>query len=179
MDTIECIRKRRSVRKYKSDPIPAAVLREMLEVLRVAPSAANRQPWKFLVVQDEAKRKEMVEVCGGQKFLAEAPVVIIGCGYPKEAWHGMGGDKSATSVDVDLAIALDHLTLAAASRGLGTCWVEAFRESCMKKLFDIPEEVKVVALTPLGYPAEENALHEIGAGARKPLEAVVCYERYS
>jgi nitroreductase len=179
MDVIECIRKRRSVRKYKSDAIPAAVLREMLEVMRLAPSAANRQPWKFLVVQDKEKRQQMVEICGGQKFLSEAPVVIIGCGYPDSAWHGMGGDKSASSVDVDLAIALDHLTLAAASRGLGTCWVGAFRESCLKQLFGIPEEVKIVALTPLGYPAEENAFHEIDASRRKPLEAIVCYERFS
>jgi nitroreductase len=178
MDVFDCIKLRRSVREYLDKPIPKEDLARLLNVLRAAPSAANRQPWKFIAVTDPEKRRAMVEKCGGQKFLAQAPVTIIGCGLTEHAWHGMGGDKSASSVDVDLAIALDHLTLAAAALGLGTCWVGAFDELRFKKLFNVPDNVKIVALTPLGYPKDKAIFRALAEGARKALEEIICYNNY-
>jgi len=178
MDVFECIKIRRSVRDYLDKPIPGEHLTRLLNVLRAAPSAANRQPWKFIVVTDPEKRRAVVERCGGQRFLAQAPVTIIGCGLTEQAWHGMGGNKTASSEDVDLAIALDHLTLAAAALGLGTCWVGAFDEACFKKLFNVPANVKIVALTPLGYPKDKASFRPFAEGARKALDEIICYDSY-
>lgn len=178
MDVFECIKMRRSVREYLEKPIPREHIDRLLNVLRAAPSAANRQPWKFIVVTDPQKRRAMVEQCGGQKFLAQAPVTIIGCGLTGQAWHGMGGNKTASSVDVDLAIALDHLTLAAAALELGTCWVGAFDESRFKRLFNVPADVKIVALTPLGYPKDKASFRPFAESARKALDEIICYDIY-
>jgi len=176
MDVREAIRTRRSVRNYRSDPIPDDVLDEMLEALRLAPSAANRQPWRFVVVRDPKTREELGRASRNQMFIAQAPVIIVGCGFPDQAYQKMGG--SGNSVDIDLAIALDHLTLAAAEAGLGTCWIGAFDEQAVKEILGIPPEVKVVALTPLGYPAEPGLLHPIEENKRKKREEVIAFEKF-
>src|SRR5512143_3549214 len=119
MDVMEAIRIRRSVRKYQSTPIPADVMNRMLDALRLAPSACNYQPWRFIVVNDVIQRERLVAACRNQTFIGQAPVVIVGCGFPAKAYQRMGG--AGNSVDIDLAIAFDHLTLAAAEAGLGTC----------------------------------------------------------
>ena len=176
MEVFEAIRLRRSVRAYRAEPIPREVMERMLQVLRLAPSACNYQPWKFVIVTDEQLRRDLGEACRGQTFVGEAPVVVVGCGSPGEAYKGMGG--SGNSVDVDLAIALDHLTLAAAAEGLGTCWIGAFDEEAVKKLLHVPEDVKVVAITPLGYPAGQAALGPAPEERRKPLETIISYDRF-
>ncbi|MDP6380378.1 MAG: nitroreductase family protein, partial [Phycisphaerae bacterium] len=132
MDVFDAIRTRRSVRKYKPDAIPEGVMEKMLSALRFAPSACNYQPWRFIVVTDAAVRQKVATACHGQAWMADAPVVIAGCGFPDEGYKHMGGKGS--SIDIDLAIALDHLTLAAAAEGLGTCWIEAFDEAAVKKV---------------------------------------------
>ncbi len=178
MDVIEAIYKRRSVRSYKSDPIPDDILQQLLEVLRAAPSAANKQPWKFIVVTDENLRKQLVNDCRGQKFLGQAPVVIVGCGIPGQAYIGIGGDSSRDAVDVDLAIAIDHLTLAAVSFGLGTCWIGAFTEKMVKKTLNIPDDYKVVALTPLGYPESPDLISFLDNSKRKPLSEIIVNNKF-
>jgi nitroreductase len=90
----------------------------------------------------------------------------------------MGGNRTASSVDVDLAIALDHLTLAAAALGLGTCWVGAFDEARYKKLFNVPANVRIVALTPVGYPKDKASFRPFAEGARKALDEILCYDSY-
>jgi len=165
MTVLEVIRRRRSVRAYEGRAIPAQVMERMCEALRLAPSACNNQPWKFVIVTNAEIRKQLVGACRGQKYVAEAPVVIVGVGYPAQAYQHMGGYGNST--DVDIAIAFDHLTLAAAEEGLGTCWVGAFSEAEVKRVLNVPAEAKVVALIPLGYPKDPGVFD----GKEKPRKA--------
>jgi len=176
MNVMDAIRCRRSVRKYDSRPIPAQIMARMAEALRIAPSACNCQPWKFVVVTDPDRRKKLAEAAHRQRFIAEAPVIVVGIGFPDQAYKRMGG--SGNSVDVDLAIALDHLSLAAAAEGLGTCWIGAFSEEAVKQLLGVPPAAKVVAMMPLGYPAAADLIHPIKDGDRKATGQVVAYEKF-
>ncbi len=179
MEVFEAILNRRSVRKYKPDLIPDDTLNKVLDVMRQAPSAANRQPERFIIVKDPRVRKAMVTECGGQEFLAQAPVVVVACGMESEAWHGVGGNRSVSALDIDAAIALDHLTLAAVSEGLGTCWVAAFKEESFKKLLKIPENVRIICLTPLGYPQDPKMNHPLENKSRKAFNDLFREDYYS
>jgi nitroreductase len=176
MDVLEAIRIRRSVRKYRDDPIPDDVLDRMLEAIRLAPSACNYQPWRFVVVRDKQTREALGEASCKQHFIAQAPAIIVGCGFPDKAYKKMGG--YGNSVDIDLAIALDHLTLAAAAKGLGTVWIGAFDEEAVKRILGVPADVKVVALTPLGYPAEPGMLRAAEANKRNSREQVFGFDTF-
>jgi nitroreductase len=171
MDLMEAIRTRRSIRTYKPTPIPEDALKDVLNAARLAPSADNAQPWKMVVVRDEQTKLKLAAASNGQKFIAQAPVVIVACGLPGEAYPSVGGYMSSEIMDV--SIALDHLTLAAHDRSLGTCWIAAFKEEKVRALLGIPEDVKVVALTPLGYPDESPE-----RTPRKNLEELVSFDRY-
>jgi len=171
MDLMEAIKTRRSVRRYRQTPIPEGLLKEVLNAARLAPSAENAQPWRIVVVMDEQTKLRLAAASNGQKFIAEAPAVLAMCGVPDEAFPAIGGYMNAHVIDV--AVALDHLTLAAHVNGLGTCWIGAFKEEKVKEILGIPEDVRVVALTPLGYPAEVPE-----RTPRKNLEDLVMYERY-
>jgi nitroreductase len=172
MDFYDVVQKRLSVRSYKPDPVPEDVLNRVLEAGRLAPSAKNLQPWKFIVVTDPAIRQSLVPACRGQGSVGQAPVVICGCAIETQVWKGMGGYWSAEAVDI--TIALEHMMLAATAEGLGTCWIGAFIEAEVKKVLAIPEGVKPIALTPLGYPAVDSKPRP-----RKPLSEIVCYDKYA
>jgi len=176
MDVMEAIQIRRSVRKYRPDKIPTDVLDRLLEALRLAPSACNFQPWRFVVVTDEQTRLALAKASHNQMFIAEAPVVVVGCGFPANAYQRMGG--SGNSADIDVAIALDHLTLAAAEMGLCTCWIGAFDEGEVKRIVGVPPQAKVVALTPVGYPGEPGLLHAVEPGRRKSRDQVISFEHF-
>jgi len=143
---LENIFRRRSVRAYDPVAIEDGVLRQILEAGRQAPSAANRQPWQFVVVRDPERREALAEACNGQMWLADAGVLIVGLGVPSvsERWYR-----------VDVAIAMENMILAATSFGLGTCWIGAFDEAKVKQVISAPEEVSVVAVTPIGVPKGE------------------------
>jgi nitroreductase len=164
MDTLEAILARRSVRKYSPEPIPATDLARILEAGRQAPSAANRQPWHFVVVTDAGQRQRVAEACNGQTWMAGAGAILCGCGLPavSEKW-----------CPVDVAIALENMVLAATTLGYGTCWIGAFDAEAVKAALGIPEEVSVIALTPVGVPAESP-----DARPRKPTSEVFSRERY-
>jgi len=168
MDVHQAIKIRRSVRNYKAKPVPEESLTRILEAARLAPSAHNEQEWKFVVVRDVAKRNRLSEAAG-QSFIAKAPVIIVAVALEPEEMMSSGVPNYA----VDLAIAVDHMTLAAVEEGLGTCWVGAFSQEEVKKVLGIPEGCKVVALLPLGFPADKP-----GPKSRKNLEEIVCYENY-
>jgi len=176
MDVHQAIRCRRSVRSYSPRPVPEAVMERMRAALRSAPSACNFQPWHFIFVTDADLRRKVAQACCDQFWMAEAPVIIVGCGLPQTAYKHMGGRHS--SVDIDVAIAIDHLTLAAVSEGLGTCWIGAFDEQQIKQLLGIPPTVKVVALTPLGYPASADLIAPLEEGRRKPAAEVFSSDRW-
>jgi len=171
MDIYEAIKQRTSVRAYSSKPVEEDKLLKILDAARLAPSGKNGQPWIFIVVKDDEMRKKLVPACKGQEFIAQAPVVIVACGREELAYKKMGGYWN--SLPVDIGIALEHLMLAATAEGLGTCWIGAFFEEEVKKLLSIPDDVKVVALTPLGYPAGEKKWRP-----RKNLEEIVMYEKW-
>ena len=145
MDVVTAITERRSVRKYEAKPIPDKDLRTILESGRLAPSAANRQPWHFVVIRDPDQKRELSEACSGQTWMADAAVIIAGVGKPSvsEKWY-----------PVDVAIAMQNMILAAAALGYGTCWIGAFDEDRVKSVLAIPEDLEVVALTPVGLPAD-------------------------
>lgn len=172
LELLEVMKSRRSIRRYKPTPIPDEVLRRILGAARLAPSANNAQPWKFMVVRDEDMKVKLIQACNNKKWIAEAPVVIVACGYPDEADTYMGGYMN--SYPVDVAIALEHLVLSATNEGLGSCWVGRFKEEKVKDLLEIPADVRVVALLPLGYPNEEPE-----QSGRKNLSEIVCYDKFS
>ncbi len=169
MDVMEAIRKRRSIRSYQSREVEAEKLNAVLEAGRLAPSAHNGQEWKFVVVKDESLRKKLSEAAKGQKFVAEAPVVIAACAVETEKVMSCG----QRAYPIDLAIAVDHMTLKAVEEGLGTCWVGAFFEDRVKPVLGIPDDVRVVILLPLGYPAGVRADY-----SRKPMDEIVCYDTW-
>ncbi len=165
MDVLEAIRNRRSDRRYSATAIPGAAMDRLCRSLRYAPSACNYQPWKFIFVADEGVRRAVASAAKDQMWMAEAPLIVVGCGFLYQAYKQMGG--SGNSVDVDLAIAIDHLTLAATAEGLGTCWIGAFDEDQVKKLLRVPADVKVVAMTPVGFPAKEGMICPVSESRRK------------
>ena len=171
MSILDIIRKRRSVRKYKGDPVPEDVLARVLEAARLAPSAKNLQPWKFIVVRDRATKRNLAKAAFDQNFMSKADVVIAACGFPQKAYPGQG--RYMNSWPIDVTIAFEHLILQAEEEGLGTCWIGAFDEAEVKIVLGVPEEVRVLALTPLGRSDESP--RERG---RKPLEEIVSYEKF-
>jgi len=177
MQVQEAIQRRRSVRSYAPDPIPAEVIERMRLALQSAPSACNYQPWHFIFVSDEAMRRKVAEAANGQTFMAAAPITVVACGLPELAYKKMGGEGN--SVDIDVSIALDHLTLAAVAEGLGTCWIGAFREAEVRRLLGIPPAVRVVAMTPLGYPASPELNHPLEKHRRKPAGEIFSADRYN
>jgi len=175
-NVFETIKKRRSVRRYSSKPISEDILERFRDALKFAPSACNLQPWKFIFVFDEKIRLDLSRIADEQEFIAKAPLIVVACGYPNKAYKKMGGNGN--SVDIDVAIALDHLSLAAASEGIGTCWIGAFDENRTKELLRIPDDVKIVAMMPVGYPESSNLIRPISENQRKPKSEIFCIDYY-
>lgn len=169
MDVFTTVNERRSVRNFKADPVEEEKLRKVLEAARLAPSAGNHQPWKFIVVKDEARRKALARMANNQAFVAQAPVVIAACATKTD--HIMANGQYCYPIDVSIAV--DHMTLVAVEEGLGTCWIGAFSEPEVKRILEIPEPVRVVALLPLGYPEAGSR-----TSSRKRLDQIVCYEKF-
>jgi len=176
MSVLDSIRMRRSIREYLSEEMPADVKGRLLESLRFAPSACNYQPWRFILIADAQRRKQVAEACEKQMWMADAPLIVAGCGVPQEAYKEMGGYGNSTEIDV--AIALDHLTLVAAEEGLGTCWIGAFDEKAVRQILGVPEDVRIVALTPVGYPADKGALKTRMSKKRKEPSEIFADERW-
>jgi nitroreductase len=143
LDFFETIRKRKSVRSYLQTPISEQILIKILDAARLAPSASSKQPWHFIIVEEKVKRVQIAKGCGYGKFLAESPVIIVGC-----------GDKRASPdwYVVDTTIALEHIVLAAAALDLWTCWIGSFDDEKVREMLRIPERFEVIALIALGYP---------------------------
>ena len=169
MDFRELVKSRYSVRSYQPRPVEQDKLDRILEAVRQALSGSNRQPWKFVVVRDAEVRRRLVPACFNQQFIAHAPVVIAGVGLMPERMMrcDIPGDP------VDLAIAMEHLALAAVAEGLGTCWIGAFYQGQVRKVLGIPESAKVVAVMALGYPADSPR-----PKSRKSVGEIVCYDRW-
>jgi nitroreductase len=176
MDVLKAIRTRRSVRSYAPTPIPDDVLDRLRQALRCAPSACNFQPWHFIFVTDANLRRELGKIAYDQHFIADAPVLVVACGLPFKAHKQLAGHRN--SVEVDVAIALDHLSLAAVAEGLGTCWIGAFDEEPAKRLLGVPTTHEIVALMPVGFPAQPDLNHPLEESRRKPPAEIFSIDRY-
>ncbi len=169
MDVFAAIKQRRSVRAYKPAQVEEEKLKNVLEAARLAPSASNRQDWKFVIVREKETRKNLARAAFGQSFIGEAPIVIVACGTEPKTIMACGQPTST----VDVSIACAFMMLEAYEQGLGTCWIGAFQEDEVKKILKIPEPVRVVAVIPLGYPDESPSQRE-----RKDLDQIICFEKF-
>ena len=152
MDIIEAIRTRKSVRAYRDAPVAEEALDRIFEAVRLAPSARNAQEWRFVVVRDASMRRRIAVEAAGQEFLAQAAAVIACCAETDGRTMRCG----QAAYPIDVAIAMDHLSLVAAAEGLGTCWIGSFDEAVVKRLLGIPAAVRVVQLMSLGVPADPS-----------------------
>jgi len=152
MEFLGLVKKRYSVRGYKSQEVEKEKLDDVLEAFRMAPTACNLQPFKLFVIKTKGNEKVFNELFGQWAWFTEAPLVLCVCSLPSKAWSRADGKNYA---DVDCAIAFDHLILAATEKGLGTCWVAKFDASKAKKLLGLEKDLEPIAFTPLGYPNAE------------------------
>jgi len=164
MDFYEVLNSRRSIRSYEAAPVPQDKLKSILEAARVAPSAGNAQPWHFIVVSDQKVREKIAMGCPWGRFIAEAPVLIVGCGDLKASRFYLQ----------DTAVALEHLVLAATAMGLGTCWIGAFDEPEIRSLLEIPDHLKIVSLISIGAPKTRS----LSKSLRKSIGEIVSCEQY-
>ena len=169
MDVYEAIEKRYSVRSYQPRPIEQDTLDQILNAGRLAPSARNRQEWKFVVVRDESLRRALAKAAD-QPFLAQAPVILAMVATENTQVMHCGVPASP----VDCAIAIDHITLAAVAEGLGTCWIGHFDQAAARKVLGVPDSHTIIELLPMGYPAVKGPTK-----SRKPLAEVVVYDKLS
>jgi nitroreductase len=171
MSVLDLMKRRCSVRAFEDRPVEREKLGQVLEAARVAPSACNFQPWHFIVLEDE-KDKQLA----AEDWVAKAPAVIVVCGDHSRSWRRKDGKDHC---DIDVAIAVDHMTLAAVELGLGTCWVcwfDAFRCSLELKL---PDHLEPVALLPIGYPTQTLDPDRHNKGGRRDLTEIVSWGGYS
>jgi len=188
MDVKTAIVQRRSIRKYKQDPVPDELVQELLDAARLAPSGTNHQPWRFVVVKDQSVKGQIQAAAFDQKFLSDAPVLLVCCAdlmtYSRDTRKRlqelidagvMGPEAFDAYPDVDkpkdmdalkpmiphamlnVAIATEHIALRAVSLGLGTCWVQFMKARKISQILDLPENIVVTALMPVGYPDQNPA----------------------
>jgi len=165
MSFIDIVLSRRSIRRYEKQDIPKDVLDKILEAGRQAPSAGNKQPWRFIVLTDY-DIKEKLSHGRWNTFVKDSVFTVVGCGYIGDEY----GRKWST---VDTSIALQNMVIAAWGLGIGSCWIGDFQEAEVKRLLNIPEDRKVIALVTFGYPAEK-----IGSRQKKPIDEIVSYNKF-
>jgi nitroreductase len=169
MEIMELLTKRYSVRAYKPDPIEDQKIQQILEAARIAPTAANQQPFQLIVIHTKGREAELRKIYNRDWF-TQAPIVICAVGLKNNSWTRYDG---ANYNLVDVAIAMDHLILAATNLGLGTCWIAAFNPDSAREVLELPDEVLPIIFTPLGYPADQPKEKE-----RKMLSELVRFERW-
>lgn len=178
---IEAIKHRRSIRKFENKPVEDEKLNKILEAARLAPSGSNQQPWFFIIVKDDIVKQELAVATNNQMWIAHAPLVIVAVAdlvARGEGFAGMYIDEDSGLFDVkltirDTAIAVTHLLLEVDKQGLGACWCGAFKQIDIRPVLGIPGDKYVLAVIPVGYPAEEPKVKP-----RKAMEEIIKYERW-
>ncbi len=180
MEFIDVIRTRNSVREYSQRPVEEEKITYVLEAARLAPSTANKQCWRFIVVKKKDIIDQIARTSLINRWLKTAPAVIVCCADPTESVT----NNSLDYYPVDTAIATEHLILAATDVGLGTCWIAGFQEDKVKELLEIPKRIRIIALTPIGYAVERKGIVEqitktlLKAKKRKTLDEIVHHEHW-
>jgi nitroreductase len=171
MDFLSLAKNRYSSRKYLSKPIEEEKLLKVLEAARVAPSAVNKQPWSFYVIR---KKSNLLKICEAyhREWLRDAPVIIVACANHDISWKRVDTKDHA---DIDLAIAIDHITLQATELGLATCWICNFDATKCKEILHLQQHIEPIAIIPLAYPADSTN-PERHTSLRKPLNEIVNWE---
>lgn len=169
MEFDDLIRNRYSVRAYRDDPVEDEKLYKILEAARIAPTAANQQPFLVFVLHSKGRENELSQIYQREWFL-QAPIVLCVCGIPSQAWVRRDG---ASYLLADAAIVMDHMILAATNLGLGTCWIASFDAQAVRLALALPADVEPLLVTPLGYPADRAVEKE-----RKSLRELVRYEKW-
>lgn len=168
MDVLNVIKNRRSVRSYKSDPVPEEDLNKILEAGRWAPSSGNTQPLELVVTRDQKVKKQLVKAAHGQSFISEAPVVIVVCANVPRTKRRYGERGSNLYVIQDTAAAAQNIHLMAYALGYATCWVGAFKDKKVEEAIDAPEKIRPLAIIPLGKPARKPE-----APAKRELDEII------
>ncbi len=184
MDFYEVIQSRKSVRNYSSEPIPAEIIDKMLEAARLAPSYQNRQCWHYIIVKTPEQIKKLALNSGlvgkVNYFIKDAPLIVVACADPAKS----GGLNNKDYYLVDTAISFQQMMLTAWNYGIGSCWLAAFNEKKVKDILKIPERIKVVALSPFGYPKDKETIYgkllKLAAGSkkRKDLKDITSFDRW-
>ncbi|MBN1787635.1 MAG: nitroreductase family protein [Sedimentisphaerales bacterium] len=168
MDLYQAIRDRYSCRSFAAIKIETEKINRILEAARLAPSAKNLQDWRFVVVTDDFKREQIAIAANEQMFIASAPVIIVGCSntdYSMRCGQKIG--------PIDVAIAMEHMALAATAEDLATCWVGSFYAEKVRRILEIPQKIEIIEIMPIGYPAEDKIQRP-----REDIESIVCYDKW-
>jgi len=173
VDVFEAIKSRRSVRAFTNQPVSDEEVTKLIDAARWAPSAGNIQPWEFIVVRDPKIKRGLSAAALDQTFIEEAPVVIVACANQLRSGRGYGGRGVNLYCLQDTAAATQNMLLAAHALGLATCWIGAFHEKEARKVLNIPNGVRPVAIIPVGHPAEKPEAPE-----RRPLSGIVHHETF-
>ena len=176
MDVIEAIRSFRPCLQYQPRPVPPEKLKAVLSAARLAPSQQNLQPWRFVVVQDDERKRLLAQASNRGRLIAEAPAVIVAFAVEEDIPVTVGGYISAYPLDV--AVAVGHLQLAAVAEGLGTNWIVEFHEEKIRSVLRVPEGIHPIAVIPIGYPVESNGSAPSLSEGRKSPDEIIAYNEY-
>jgi len=168
MTVSEAIRKRYACRAYEQKPIEQEKLEQIFESARLAPSAMNKQDWRFVVVTEKTARQRLAKSTNKPEVFEKAAAIIVAC---SNSGHVMRCGQAIGPIDV--SIALEHISLQAVELGLGTCWIGSFKPEEVKAALGIPSDIAIIELMAIGYPADKPAKK-----SREPIEKIVCYERW-
>ena len=173
MDVFEAIKNRRSIREYTRQDAPKELIEKIIDAARMAPSAGNLQPWEFLVIRDPQTKQKVADAAWGEMFIAMAPVVIVVCANPLRSASRYGARGEKLYCLQDTAAAIENLLLATHALGLGACWVGAFNEAGVEEVFQLPPEVRPIAIISVGYPAEKP-----NSPPRRDLQKIIHNEKF-
>jgi nitroreductase len=177
MDVLDAIRAYRPCTSFQSKPLSPEVLKNVLSAARLAHSQHNLQPWRFVVVQDDERKRLLAQASSRGKLIAEAPAVIVAFAVEEDIPVTIGGYISAYPLDV--AVAIDHLQLAATAQGLGTNWLIEFNEEKVRSVLRVPEGIHPIAVIPIGFAAEPNgSAHPLSDDGRKSPDEIIAYDAY-
>ena len=176
MDVLDAIRAYHPCAQYQSRPVPAEKLKNVLSAARLAPSQHNLQPWRFVVVQDDERKRLLAQTSNKGRLIAEAPAVIVAFAVEEDIPVTIGSYISAYPLDV--AVALNYLQLAATAEGLGTSWIIEFHEEKVRSVLHAPEGVHPIGIIPIGYPAEQNGSSKPPDDGRKSPDEIIAYNEY-